>query len=82
MLQTITISTKRQITIPSSLFEKLGLKQGDKMIVEQTDDSIQLTPAEKVVEDLAGSVRMPKRFAQKNIDEIIKIARDEYFSKK
>lgn len=81
-MQTITISAKRQITIPAELFRKLGLSRGDKMVIEDIDSSFRLTPAEKLVEDLAGSVNMPKRFQKKNIDEIVEIAKNEYFKNK
>lgn len=82
MLQTITISAKRQITIPSKLFEKFNLKKGEKLIVDEINGSISLTPAQMIVEDLAGSVSLPKRMQKKSMDEVIRIAKNEYFRSK
>lgn len=39
-------------------------------------------PAEKLVEELAGSVLMPKKWIGKDVDQIIDEARNEYFQNK
>ncbi|MBI2086259.1 hypothetical protein HYT74_02875 [Candidatus Daviesbacteria bacterium] len=41
-----------------------------------------LTPAEKLIEELAGSVPMPKKWKGKDIDTIIEEAKEEYFKEK
>jgi len=43
-MQSITISSKRQITIPAEIFRLLDLKEGQKLIVEIEGNRIILTP--------------------------------------
>jgi antitoxin ChpS len=40
MKSTVTISSKRQITIPAEIFRFLELKEGQKLLVEVEDDCI------------------------------------------
>lgn len=82
MSQMATITSKKQLTLPAELFRKAGLRIGQKVIVSEENGRLVLTPAEKLVEELAGSVPMPKRWKGKSIDAIIEQARDEYFTEK
>lgn len=82
MTQIATITSKKQLTLPAELFRKAGLRIGQKVIVSEENGRLVLTPAEKLVEELAGSVPMPKGWKGKNIDAIIEQARDEYFTEK
>lgn len=82
MSQTATITSKRQITIPSKLFKEIGLKEGEKIIVSEKDGDLVLTPAVKLVKKLAGSIKVPKKWKGKDIDEIIEEAKYEYFRSK
>lgn len=43
-----TISTKGQITLPSGARKKLGLKPGDRVAVEVTDDTIVIRRAKSI----------------------------------
>lgn len=52
------------------------------MVVTTVDGALQIEPAVKLVENLAGSVDVPERFKGLDPDEIIKQAKKEYFSKK
>lgn len=40
MKTSVTISSKRQITIPAEIFRLLELKEGQKLLVEVDDDRI------------------------------------------
>ena len=82
MNQLATITSKKQLTIPAAIFRQAGLEIGQRVIVSEENGSLKITPAERLVEQLAGSVPMPKKWKGKNIDEIIEESRDEYFSKK
>lgn len=82
MTQIATITSKKQLTLPVELFRKAGLKVGQKVIVSEENGRLILTPAERLVEELAGSVPMPRKWKGKNLDKIIEEARDEYFKDK
>ena len=82
MTQIATITSKKQLTLPAELFRQVGFRVGEKVIVSEENGSLKITSAERLVEELAGSVPMPKKWRGKDIDEIIEEARNEYFSKK
>ncbi len=82
MQQIATITSKRQLTIPALLFEQLGLQTTKKVLVRAIGNQLIIEPAISLVESLAGSLRVPKRYRGKSEDEIIKIAKHEYFKKK
>jgi len=82
MPQVATITSKRQLTIPVAIFQNLNLQKGQKVIVSEEEDSIKIEPAMALLDRLAGSVRVPKRFKGLSPNEIIKKAKEEYFSKR
>lgn len=82
MPQVATITSKRQLTIPVKIYKQLGFKSGQKVVVYETDNGVKIEPLLSLVEKLAGSVRLPKRFKGKSVEEMIKIARKERFSKR
>ena len=82
MSQIATITSKKQLTIPAEVFRQAGLQIGQRVIVSEENGDLKITSAEKLVERLAGSIPMPKKWKGKDIDEIIEEARNEYFSKK
>lgn len=77
-----TITSKRQLTIPSAVFKKANFKKGDKVIVEEKDGELRIKRAVDLVEELAGSVTVPKRLRGVSEDEIIKKAKAEHYRKK
>ncbi len=77
-----TITSKRQLTIPAKIFRKLGLKEGEKVKVVEENGSIKITSYFKLLNELAGSVKLPKRFKGLSIDQVIEKAKKEYFSNK
>ncbi len=80
MNQLATITSKQQLTLPVGLFRKAGFKIGQKVIVSEENGRLILTPAEKLVEELAGSLAMPKKWKGKSLDQIIEESAEEYFS--
>jgi AbrB family looped-hinge helix DNA binding protein len=82
MTYTATITSKRQMTIPVGLFRALGLKEGEKIVLSEKDGKFEAESALALVERLAGSLKVPKRFVGKTEEEIVNKAREEYFRKK
>lgn len=82
MSQMATITSKKQLTIPAEIFRKAGLEIGQRVIVTEENGSLKITSAERLVEELAGSVPIPKKWKGKDLDQIIDEARDEYYKSK
>lgn len=82
MSQLATITSKRQLTIPVSIFQKLDLKKGQKVLVSEDNGSIKIEPALVLIDRLAGSVEIPKKFKGLALGEIIKEAKKEHFKPK
>lgn len=58
MKNSVTISSKRQITIPAEIFRSLGLKEGQKLMVEIENDRIVMTiRPESLTQALRGVTR-------------------------
>ena len=83
MTYVATITSKRQLTIPVGIFTDFGLKEGQKLLLSADENGrlIKVEPVSSVLERLAGSVKMPKRFKNKSVEEIIELAKKEYFAK-
>lgn len=82
MLQSITITSKRQITIPSEIFRRLNLEQGDRLLIDVDDQKIYMQKAQNLLDELAGSVPIPSRFRRLSLDQIINKSKEEYFNEK
>lgn len=82
MQQIATITSKMQLTVPIGIARKVGLKTGEKVSVDEKEGKIIITPMRALVEELAGSLSLPKRWQGKTMDEIIKEAKEEYFKSK
>ncbi|MCR4313923.1 MAG: AbrB/MazE/SpoVT family DNA-binding domain-containing protein [Candidatus Uhrbacteria bacterium] len=78
MQKVSTITSKRQLTIPSQIFRAVGLKEGQRVLIEDREGTVIVKPAHDVVERLAGSVKIPARFLSLGIEEIIRLAKKEY----
>lgn len=79
MNQMATITSKNQLTLPMALFKRAGFRIGQKVIVSEENGRLILTPAEKLVEELAGSVPIPKKWQGKSIPFIKEQAIKDYF---
>ena len=77
-----TITSKRQLTIPISVFEKTNLSIGDKVIVEQMDGGLVIKKALNLVNELGGSVSVPDRFKGANISKALKAAKKRHFGER
>lgn len=79
MNQLATITSKKQLTLPSGIFQKAQLKEGQKVLVTEENGRIIITPSEKLIEDLADSITPPKKWEGKTPDQIIEESKKEYF---
>ena len=82
MKQLATITSKRQLTIPVGIFNQLAFKEGERVVVSEEKGRMVVQSAKDLVEELAGSISIPKRFKGLSIEEIIQKAKKEYFKKK
>jgi AbrB family looped-hinge helix DNA binding protein len=82
MSQLATITSKRQLTIPIAIFEELGLKEGDRVLVKKEANKMTIQPAKILVKELAGSVTLPKKYQGMPIEKVIRLAKEDYFKEK
>lgn len=81
MAEIATITSKRQLTIPVSIFRKAKLKERQKVLLQEEKGMVKIQPVTSLVETLAGSVGIPKRFRGLGLEQILKRAKEEYFIK-
>lgn len=81
MIYIATLTSKRQLTLPSKLTQKLNLKPGEKITITEENGHLVMIPAVKLVEELAGSLKVPSKFQGLNTNQIIEKAKKEYFAK-
>lgn len=81
-MQQATITSKLQLTIPVKIAKQAGVKSGEKVQIEEENGRIVITPLRQLVEELAGSIPVPKKWEGRDIDDIIREAKDEYFKNK
>lgn len=75
-----TLTSKRQLTLPSKLTRKLNLKPGEKMAIKEESGRLIMTPTVRLVEELAGSLKLPDKFKGLDTQQMIEKAKKEYFS--
>jgi antitoxin ChpS len=72
----ITISSKRQITLPSALVRKLGLEAGDKLVARLEGNRITLDPRPRSwVEYVSGSLKGTYGSTKEEVDAYIREVR-------
>lgn len=82
MLNTVRISSKRQITIPARVYAQLGLAQGDTLSIEVKNNTFILGKSKLLLDKVAGSVTLPIEYKAKSLDQIISEAKKTYFQNK
>lgn len=73
----VRIQEKGQVTLPSDVRKKLGLKKGDLVAIVETPEGVLITPQEVVA---AGALdRIGEALAEKglSLDELIESGREE-----
>jgi len=80
MQQIVRITSKNQITLPIKMTRLLDLNQGDRLIIKVKSGKITIEKAQQLLNNLAGSLTLPKKYKDKSLNLIIKEARREYFA--
>ncbi len=81
MQQTATITSKRQLTIPVGLFRLAGYKEGQQVLVSRMENKLVIEPATNIVDKLAGSVGVPKKFQKLAPEKLVSQAKALHFGK-
>ena len=79
MMQMATITSKRQLTIPASIFKRVGFSEGDRVLIEETTEGLLIRSSLQSVTELAGSVSIPKHLKNLDLDEVILLAKSRQF---
>ena len=66
-MKTITLSSKNQIVIPSSVRSKLGIKSGNKLVVDRVTDKELVLKKEPSYYELIGTISTIKEDPVKRI---------------
>ena len=77
MTTLVTVTSKRQITLPKALIEALDVKQGDRLIAQTKGKKVTLEPVGRGILDFAGKLGKLKLPKGKTIDDLIHEATSE-----
>lgn len=80
-MYTATLTGKQQLTVPAELFRKLNWEIGQKVMISERNGSLSITSAIDLIDRLAGSVPVPKRWKGKSVDGMIELAIAENHTK-
>jgi AbrB family looped-hinge helix DNA binding protein len=69
-MKTITVSSKNQVVIPSAVRTRLGIRSGDKLIVERITDKEVVFKKEPHYKDLIGTLPTQQKDPVKRIREL------------
>lgn len=81
MTYIVTVTSKRQITLPANLYFELGIEKGQKLQIRQQGRELVMSLELDELHELMGSVKRPKKYAKLGIDEMIAQAKNEYWGK-
>lgn len=81
MIQTVRITSKRQITIPAGLFRALNLAEGDRLAAQVEKGKLTMQKSQDILDEVAGSLVLPNKFKGMPLDKIIENAKKDYFRK-
>ncbi len=77
-----TVTSKMQFTIPMAIARVVGIKSGERVDVAEEEGRIVITPMRQLIEELAGSIAVPKHLKGRDLDEIIEEGKEQYFRSK
>lgn len=80
MLQSVSISSKNQVTIPSVFSKALKLKRGQKLVVEKVGNTLVFTPSVELVRQASGMIQVSKPISNTQLERIIQISKQRHFS--
>jgi len=73
----VRIQEKGQVTLPSELRKKLGLKKGDLVAVVETDNGVLITPQEVLATKALDAIGEALRKKGLSLEELIESGREE-----
>ena len=76
-----TITSKRQFTIPVAIFKKAKFKVNQKVLVKEKNGVVSLESMMNLLDKLAGSVKVPKKYQGMDVDRMVEKAKFKRFSK-
>jgi|688.fasta_scaffold114848_2 hypothetical protein len=80
-MSTYTITQKNQVTIDPKIIQFMGLKPGNKIsYVIEKDGTVKLVNPKQLIKSNRGSVKLPERFKNKDLNQVIEEAKKEYFT--
>jgi AbrB family looped-hinge helix DNA binding protein len=82
MQQIVSITSKNQITLPVKITRLLNINRGDRLVIKVESGRIIMEKAQQLLDDLAGSLYLPKKYRNKSLSYIVKEAKKEYFTSK
>lgn len=71
-MQTTSITTKGQATIPAAIRRRLGLRRGDKVAFVVEDNKVVLIRATRDVEAAFGLVKAKRRVTLRDMEQVIR----------
>lgn len=77
----VTVTSKRQITLPKALIEALDVKQGDRLMAKKKGKKVILEPVGRGILDFAGKLGKLKIPKGKTLDDLINEAAVEAASR-
>lgn len=77
-----TLTSKGQVTIPAQIIKSANLKKGHKLSFSFEDGIIRIEPTINIVRRLAGSLVLPEKYKNMDLDKLIKVSREKYFKRK
>jgi AbrB family looped-hinge helix DNA binding protein len=77
MKNTVTVTSKNQITIPSDLAFKYQIKKGEKLVVRDAGNAIYLAKQKSVLDQLSGSLVLSPQSNNISPEKAIELAREK-----
>lgn len=75
----VKVTSKRQITLPAAIYKKLGIRPGQKMLLEVQGDKIILSPKTTSYTDLlAGSLKNVYGLTSEEVNNYIRKERETW----
>lgn len=82
MTYTATVTSKRQITLPIKLFADFGIEPGDKLTITKSSEGLLVRRQVDLVNRLHGSVKLPKKYRDLSVGDLIREAKASYWREK
>jgi len=80
MIKTIKVSEKGQIAIPQAIREKMGIEQGDELIMFQVDGKILIEKTKKTEEKMKDDFKDILKFNEMSLREVWGNKEDDIWS--